>query len=751
MEKTIQPTQNNETLTASVMISSQPLAGAIPARVFGNFMEHLGYSTDGGVLAHALANPVFERDVHLEERQVKELLRAGKLLVQFYRSGLDPNVFPQNWSPRVSATGFGVCALDDYRSEQVPFPWAPLGQDGSASASVGRLGGAVRLRGNPGGQPLQPGDLLALDSLASGVRQGIFLPFSRTRRCLKYDGHVWARIAGLDEHAQGQIEVGLRRRLGSANPATLAGECLALARFAIHGTSAAAGAWQKLEFQLQVEEGQISTGEPVDFFIRWLPENMGTDVQIDQAMLLPKDAIEGIFDPDVVRVVKEWQVPLLRWPGGNYVSYYHWRDGVGLMNRRPTRPNYAWGGLEYNFMGTVEFIHFCRLVGAEPHITVNTGTGTAEEAAAWVEFCNGSEDTPMGRLRAAQGEPEPFGVKLWEVGNEIYGSWQGGYHGGEENALRFGEFAQAMRQVDPSIELIATGNQFDIAQPGPGLDHTAADRIWNKRLFETATSDMNYLSLHCLPANDVFLDQVSDEEAYYSLMAQPDSWERVFIPDLMHMARQAAAPGQKPVRLAITEWGVLGPRGDRRPVVENYGEVPYAGVFLNMAMRNCDIVAINNATALLHGGCVRKAGGQVFYDPQYTVIQQYTHLAGGTPLRCTITSPTYDVTTAPDLGLPLKDVPYMDIAVVRVSDSEQVVCAVNRHLHAPIQLEIRFEGKIRIVDAEQLFLANPDVTARARLGDAPERFGLQREEGDSLFTLPPCSVSWIRYTTETAD
>lgn len=738
----IQETSRN--LTARVQIGSEEIAGPVSPRVFGNFLEHLGFSIDGGVLAQALANPTFERDPRLQERQVSVLLTAGQYLLRFYESGDNPQVFPDNWSPGLGATGFGVAALDDYRTQQIPFPWAPTAQASLVKPSVGRLGGAVRLVGKTWSGSIRQGDKHPAEDGPAGIRQGIFLPF---QRCLEYHGHIWTRIAALDSSCSGQLVVGLSRRSPEAHRA----EILAVDFVNLFGN-----AWQKIPFSLEPTSAQVHPGEPVDYFILWLPQH-GSDLLLDQALLFPADAVEGFFDPDVLQLVKEWSVPLLRWPGGNFVSHYHWRDGVGSQDRRPTRPNYAWGGLDYNFFGVSEFIHFCRLANTEPHIVVNSGTGTAEEAAAWVEYCNGAANTPMGALRAKYDSAEPYRVKLWEVGNETYGSWQGGFHGAEENALRCQEFSAAMRRVDPSLELIATGNQFDIAVPGPGLDHTQADRRWNQAVIQANLGQIDYLSLHCLPANDLFLEDMSDEQAYYSLMAQPLSWERVFLPDILRIAAQASradtAPGGNPLRIAITEWGVLGSRGTNRPIVENYGEVPYAGVFLNMMLRNSNIAPISNATALLHGGCIRKAGGKVFVDPQYLVIQQYTRFAGSAVLACTVESPTYQVDKAPDLGLPLYGVPFVDAACCHQAETGLIMtCLVNRHLDQPITMRLTPRPGDRVKTIKWEYLAYADITARASLGD-PDRFRIQAgipawDAAEIELQLPPCSVSWVGYTVQ---
>ena len=400
-------------LTATIKLGDTIISQPLSPRLFGNFMEHIGPSTDGGVLAHLLANLTFERNPRLDGRQIEFLLSSGRLLTEFYLSSGNPDVFPPNWSPFNEATGFGVAVLDDGRSLGIPFPWIPLGLPGRVTASVGRIGGGLRLIG-----VRQP-------EIASGVKQGVFPPVGRV---LGYHGRVWLRIASQNEDATGMIELGFRRRL----PRTHSPEGEVLSCFTAHlqGNS-----WQAVDFKFALKSAQVNVGEPLDFFIQWLPDD-NNDLLLDQVRLLPDDAVEDLFDLEVLEAVKAWGVPLLRWPGGNFVSFYHWWDGIGDFDRRPARPNEAWGGWEHNWMGTAEFIRYCRLVNCEPQITVNTATAPAAEAAAWVEYCNGAVSSPMGALRASHGYPEPFNVRIWEVGNEIYGSWQGGYHGSDENAIR---------------------------------------------------------------------------------------------------------------------------------------------------------------------------------------------------------------------------------------------------------------------------------------------------------------------------
>ncbi|HYN90180.1 MAG TPA: hypothetical protein VER55_16715, partial [Ardenticatenaceae bacterium] len=495
---------------------------AVPETLLGNFLEHLTFAMVGGLSAQLLSNPTFARKHNLTDRQLQQLLTNGQTLVQLYLSGGNPAVLRHGWRATPLCTGFGVEVLDDATAQRIPFGWGPMGYPGAVAASAGRIGGAVRLQG--GAWPADPAQRWpVVEDGPAGIRQGLFLP---VKRCLGYKGDLWVRIGTTNPAEHGEVEVGFRRRVATPDGRRQAGEILASARIGVEGAE-----WNKLPFRLDLQEGQVAFGEPVDFYLRWLPRSTaGLHLLVDRAFLYPQDEDDGL-DPEVVQLVRASTMPLLRWPGGNFVSYYHWRDGVGPLDLRPTVPNHAWGGLEYNLFGTDEFIRFCRKIGAQPHITVNSGTGTSEEAAAWVEYCNGDESTPMGRLRARNGHPRPYDVSLWEVGNEVFGTWQGGYHGSDENARRFAEFAPAMRGASPiPIELIACGNNFDFAEPGLGFDHTNADRRWHDQLLKQAAGQIDYISLHSLPVNDLLLENLTDDQAHNAVLAQVTTWERRLLP-----------------------------------------------------------------------------------------------------------------------------------------------------------------------------------------------------------------------------
>ena len=172
--------------------------------------------------------------------------------------------------------------------------------------------------------------------------------------------------------------------------------------------------------------------------------------------LMPADNVKG-FRADMVTLLKDLNQGIYRWPGGNFVSGYDWRDGIGDRDKRPPRYDYAWNTVEYNDVGTDEFMTLCGLLGIDPYICVNSGLGDAQSAAQWVEYVNGSSSTPMGKLRAQNGHTEPYGVVWWGIGNEMYGQWQLGHMYIDHYVLKHNMFARAMREVDPNIKLVASG------------------------------------------------------------------------------------------------------------------------------------------------------------------------------------------------------------------------------------------------------------------------------------------------------
>lgn len=188
---------------------------------------------------------------------------------------------------------------------------------------------------------------------------------------------------------------------------------------------------------------------------------MGTgNFHIGTVSLMPVDNVQG-FRPDTIALLRGLHSGIWRLPGGNFLSDWSWYDSVGDIDKRPPMFDHAWNAMQTNDVGMDEFMTLCKLIGTEPYITVNAGFGDAHSAAEEVEYMNGALSTRLGAMRAHNGHPEPYHVKLWDIGNEPYGEWQIGRTDLRYYTLKTNDFAKAMRQADPSITLLASGAMPD--------------------------------------------------------------------------------------------------------------------------------------------------------------------------------------------------------------------------------------------------------------------------------------------------
>jgi alpha-N-arabinofuranosidase len=218
------------------------------------------------------------------------------------------------------------------------------------------------------------------------------------------------------------------------------------------------------------------------------------DVLLGPPSLMPADNLRGMR-ADTLALLKQLNGTVYRWPGGNFVSGYDWRDGIGDRDRRPPRKNPAWTGVEHNDFGTDEFVAFCREVRAEPMIAVNTGFGDAYSAAQWVEYCNGAATTIGGGWRARNASKTPYGVKYWCVGNEMFGPWQLGFMQMEHYTLKHNLVATAMRKADPTVNLVAVGD-LDTINRNHDLAPANSGKTCSRIMLEECADHMTMLSEH---------------------------------------------------------------------------------------------------------------------------------------------------------------------------------------------------------------------------------------------------------------
>ncbi|MEM3658122.1 MAG: alpha-L-arabinofuranosidase C-terminal domain-containing protein [Candidatus Hadarchaeum sp.] len=456
-------------------------------------------------------------------------------------------------------------------------------------------------------------------------------------------------------------------------------------------------------------------------FIEHLGECIYGGIWVGENSKIPN---ERGFRLDVLRAVKELNPPLIRWPGGNFASGYHWIDGVGPRDKRPKSYDMAWGAEEPNYFGTDEFIEFCRLVGAEPFIVVNAGNGTPEEAAHWVEYCNSSRETYYASLRRRYGHEKPYGVKLWGVGNELWGEWQVGFcKDGAECARRTVEFANEMRKVDPNIELVAVGCE---------------DPEWNIEMVKEAGKYFDYLSIH-------FYD--FDNKPYRELVAIPIDVERRLkdVYNLVQSVRRKYGV-EREIKIAFDEWNVWYPEA-KAPLLTQVTSVKdaiFTAGILNMLQRLCNIVPISNfaQTVNVLPLIIASSDGRIVLTPQYLVFKMYCNNKGANVLRTFTDSDLY---MSSSIG---EYVPHVDISAMLSEDSKTLyIYALNRDEEDSVELQIVLKG-FNPKSGMQQFISGESVDDKNTFEDPDrvkiEEARIQVTEGEVRVDLKPHSVNVIR-------
>lgn len=495
------------------------------------------------------------------------------------------------------------------------------------------------------------------------------------------------------------------------------------------------------EWSVYTGRMELPDGCPLDALHTFsIVATLPAHVVIARVSLLPDDHIGGA-DPDVIRLLREAHLPLLRWPGGNFVSGYHWQDGIGLVDDRPTRHNPAWGGVESNAFGTDEYIAFCRAVGCDPLICVNAASGSPVESAAWVEYCNGSINTTYGSLRAANGHPEPYGVKLWEIGNELYGRWQIGWTTGAGYADRFQRFADEMHQADPSIEIIATGTQ--------GL----LDDEWTQALLATHSPHLRCVTDHTLAYTQI--DQRDDPwDVYQGYMGQP-----VIAGQQYRWFRAAMlAAGIAQPHLALTEMQIFASwhaqqesEGEmtRQQMVDpsTIAEAVYFAAYLCESARLDGFINLIAHTATVnHGGGLRKWHEHVWANPIHHCHSLTAPLAGAIPVGVTLTCGAYSTKRAYGIIPILEQVSMIDTVAACTPTGDLVILLISR-AREPITLDLRIPGLVSDLSAEIATLTGATPwernTNENQCHIAPQFARETFKNGNMMLELQPCSVTRV--------
>jgi alpha-N-arabinofuranosidase len=439
------------------------------------------------------------------------------------------------------------------------------------------------------------------------------------------------------------------------------------------------------------------------------------------------------FRTDVMSLLRELRMGVLRWPGGNFVSNYHWQDGIGPKDARPPRPELAWGGTESNRFGTDDFLAYCAELGTEPYICLNMGTGTLEEALAWLEYCNGDRPTHWASTRRQNGRAEPYRVKYWGLGNEMYGDWQVGAMSAEEYVREATRWARALKLLDRDIQLVSCGKT--------GWNE------WDRIVVDGMAHLVDYHSIHIYTGSD----------DYWTNVLQPHQAERAIRSARALIERTAYRHKiANPPKIAYDEWNVWY-RKMSVDLEERYSfpDALAVGTYLNIFLRNAGSVKMANLAQMVNAiapivTTPQAAAVQPIYYPVLLHSQAALHDAVDTHVYGPHLDPAwpdspgrwpYAVT---DLG------PFTTVdaaATVSASKDRVAVTLVNRDPGNPDTAEIvlrdaAFAGpaEIRTVTAggpgEPRVM--PDV-ATARLESGTEN----PKDGTVVVTLPPQSFTVI--------
>jgi alpha-N-arabinofuranosidase len=444
--------------------------------------------------------------------------------------------------------------------------------------------------------------------------------------------------------------------------------------------------------------------------------------------LMPANNIDG-FRADMITLLKELKPGMYRWPGGNFVSGYEWRDGIGDIDKRPPRYDFAWNTVEYNDVGTDEFLNLCRLLGIDPYICVNAGFGDAYSAAQWVEYTNGSVETPMGRLRAANGHPEPYNVKWWGIGNEMYGQWQLGHMYIDHYVLKHNMFAKAMRKVDPSIVIVASGaTPFETGTtvrhhrpPLPAklpFDYNSP-QDWSGQLLKHSADYFEYLAEHLYPLADSAFDVneqkfVRVEDPLVDRVRRIPNRVRCTVEAWEEYLKRMPHLKDKNIRLAIDEWAGGGRRGFTSTLCAAEG--------LHEMFRHSDIIKMGAYTAFT--SCLAFDGADSCYSATGLVFYLYRHQFGTIPVEVTGNSPQHPVKGTVGVDKPAissgSNTYPLDVVAALSSNRKYLTVAVVNPTESIQKINVGFENIELQDEAEKFEIAVVDLNVRNVAGQEPQ-------------------------------
>lgn len=399
-------------------------------------------------------------------------------------------------------------------------------------------------------------------------------------------------------------------------------------------------------------------------------------------------ADEEGFRKDVLEAARKMGVSVVRYPGGNFVSAYHWEDGVGPKEHRPRKLDLAWRSIETNEFGTDEFMHWAKKTGVEPIFTVNLGIRGMEEAIQYLEYCNFPEGTKYSDMRRSHGIDKPYGIKMWCLGNEMDGEWQIGHKTAYEYGRLAAETGKAMKLIDPDIELIVCGSS---------LSNMSSCPEWDMEVMEQTYDVVDYLALHQYYGGQ--------EKGTKSFLAQTIDFED-HIKTLRSVAQvvKKKRRSRKEMKFSVDEWGVwavpcqaVNREVEKTPwriapaISEQIYTLEDALLFAGMQMvmlRNADVIKIACQSLLTNiSACIMtEKDGEMWLQTIYYPFFYFANYARGTVLQSTIWADSYECGE-------FSEVPYLDALTVWNEDAGDIaVFMINKSEEEEMNVDIKLQG-----------------------------------------------------------
>lgn len=477
-----------------------------------------------------------------------------------------------------------------------------------------------------------------------------------------YNGHIWA-------YAKDNITLNIKVKCD---------------REIIFNEELISGEWKKVNFSFY--NGLSDSDAEIFFLIDGQKE-----VWLDQASLVPDSAVVGTWK-SVMKKIKELKPGTMRFPGGCIADCYFWEDGVGLPDKRPCKENRHWGGMESNSFGTDEYIRFCSEIEAQPLICVNFGSSTPYNAANWVEYCNGDTSTEYGKKRVINGNIDPYNVKYWEIGNEVFADWETGNCSASDYIKKYVLFAKEMKNRDKKIFLFACGG--DAGKP---------EQSWNETVLKEGKGYIDALSLHFYAP--LIEDQnFDDEQIYYATVSSSEKFDKVIKATCDTMKKV----GYK-VPIAVTEWNCnYGEKNTSEREQSLEAVIANAGI-INTFLRNINDLNICNVSDLINGwagGIIRSKDGMSYETGTYKLIKLFVDANIDYVVASSHNGEIFETEKTGNIEK-ISNIPYLNIVCCLDKLGKYIIFVINRNISDNYTLV--FEEEIESYDyiwAEDIHIKN---------------------------------------------